>query len=101
MGKKADNHLPKRIAGMKIPKAIRRHPLAVLLGSAFGGDVAANLLADLIERPFARDKGFGDIARALRKADGGDRLAAALAAGARAFLAALDEAPRRPAAPEA
>jgi hypothetical protein len=111
MGKKADIKLPKRVAGIKIPKAVRKGPIAKFLNTS-GGQVllAEGLLmaaAVYAARRIDPEVSTGDVLRHpidslnMRRASHGnreaslgaasERLARAFRAGMSAFRGALQD----------
>jgi hypothetical protein len=73
--KKNRARVPKRIAGMKIPKRVRRtlRPFAAFVGTEFGSNVVAGLLVALAGAFATTDEmrdSFKDAAKRMRKSGG-------------------------------
>lgn len=107
MAKKSKNLLPKRIAGVKVPKAVRKGRLGDAIASPAGRAVLAEVLlaaAAVAGAKKVKDSGvardaLSDVADRLRDAGGGVKDAGAVAGGtvtyaigeaARAFVDAFD-----------
>jgi hypothetical protein len=101
MAKQRANKVPKRIAGVKVPKAIRKGPVGDFLGSSGGQVLLAELLLALGAVYAARRlDSNGDALRQSRdrlragrdwSRDASERIAHAIRAGLHAFRAALHE----------
>jgi hypothetical protein len=100
MAKQRANKVPKRIAGVKVPKAIRKGPVGDFLSSSGGQVLLAELLLALGAVYAARRLDGGDALRQSRNRlragrdwsrDTSERIAHAIRAGVQAFRAALHE----------
>jgi hypothetical protein len=111
MAKKLKIKLPKRVAGVKIPKSVRKGPIGQFLNSGAGQIVIAEALVaaagalavsktdsesrvgNLVHHPVDTTRRVGRGA-ARASADQAERLSYALREGARAFRAAMETGPR-------
>jgi hypothetical protein len=112
MAKRKKVKLPKRIAGIKVPKSARKGPVADFLNSDFGQSLLADVLVvagatanmnpdsrpgRLVRHPIDSLRAAGNSTRSVAHSarDNAEatasRLAHALSEGIRAFRAALDE----------